>query len=243
MNCAPRSPPPRGPSAPGCASRPNSWTTVPGTSSGTTHERRPRSCTMTLQAQIDTLVSPTPGLGGLSLDRSMLGIALRMGTEGGKRFRPWLFATTYQQLNGRYDDAPAVDHKTLERIAAAIELLHTAFVIHDDVIDNDDERRGNSSIPGWFRGSTTSGSTSTPGPAPSSPATSPWLPRSAASPPAAPPPRPPPRCSTCSTPRCTTPRSASSPTYASPSAAPPRPWTTPSRSPSSRRLRTPSSSR
>ncbi|QCX27880.1 polyprenyl synthetase family protein [Nocardioides jishulii] len=113
---------------------------------------------MTLQAQIDTLVTPTPGLGGLPLDRSMLGIALRMGTEGGKRFRPWLFAATYDQLSGRWADAPAVDRTVRERVAAAIELLHTAFVIHDDVIDNDDERRGHTSIPGWFRGSTTSDS-------------------------------------------------------------------------------------
>lgn len=113
---------------------------------------------MTLQGQIDTLVTPTTGLGGLPLDRSMLGIALRMGTEGGKRFRPWLFAATHAELQGRWSDAPAVDQATRDRVAAAIELLHTAFVIHDDVIDNDDVRRGHTSVPGWFRGSTTTGS-------------------------------------------------------------------------------------
>jgi geranylgeranyl diphosphate synthase type II len=36
-------------------------------------------------------------------------------------------------------------------MAAAIELLHTAFVVHDDLIDNDDRRRGRPSVPGRFR--------------------------------------------------------------------------------------------
>jgi len=35
--------------------------------------------------------------------------------------------------------------------AAAVELLHTAFVIHDDVIDGDDLRRGRPSVAGRFR--------------------------------------------------------------------------------------------
>lgn len=103
---------------------------------------------MSLQEQIDDLIEPATGLGGLSADRAMLALALRLGTEGGKRFRPWLFATVHDRLRrpGADDDAGTVD-----RVAAALELVHTAFVIHDDVIDNDDMRRGRSSVPGWFR--------------------------------------------------------------------------------------------
>lgn len=116
---------------------------------------------MSLQDQIDDLVAQPRGLGGLPLDRSMLGIALRMGTEGGKRFRPWLFQVTHDQLASQTGGA-RLPQPVLDRIAAAIELLHTAFVIHDDVIDNDDTRRGHASVPGWFRGSTTSSSSAYP---------------------------------------------------------------------------------
>lgn len=112
---------------------------------------------MSVQDQIDELTLPAASqpylLGGLGLDRSMLGIALRSATEGGKRFRPWLFITAHAALVG--DREPRVDADVLDRIAAAIELMHTAFVVHDDVIDNDDTRRGRTSVPGWFRGSTT----------------------------------------------------------------------------------------
>ncbi|MFC6152103.1 polyprenyl synthetase family protein [Nocardioides yefusunii] len=113
---------------------------------------------MSLQGQIDDLTLPAASapylLGGLGLDRSMLGIALRSATEGGKRFRPWLFTTAHAALAS--DASPQVETDVLDRIGAAIELMHTAFVVHDDVIDNDDTRRGRTSVPGWFRGSTTS---------------------------------------------------------------------------------------
>lgn len=117
---------------------------------------------MSLQTQIDELVEPPRGLGGLPLDRSMLGIALRSGTEGGKRFRPWLFAAVHDELRRTWGETPAASQETLDRVGAAIELLHTAFVIHDDVIDNDDTRRGRTSVPGWFRGSTTTASSTYP---------------------------------------------------------------------------------
>jgi geranylgeranyl diphosphate synthase type II len=70
--------------------------------------------------------------------------ALRDASTGGKRFRPALVAAAHTGLGGTRDEAvPAV--------AAAVELLHTAFVVHDDVIDGDATRRGRPTVPARFR--------------------------------------------------------------------------------------------
>ncbi|MEO6941481.1 MAG: polyprenyl synthetase family protein [Terrimesophilobacter sp.] len=61
--------------------------------------------------------------------------AARRASDGGKRFRPMLVIRTHHELGGENDDA-AVD------VAAAFELLHTAFLLHDDIIDHDLLRRG-----------------------------------------------------------------------------------------------------
>ncbi len=56
-------------------------------------------------------------------------------TGGGKRIRPLLVLLT----------ARAFDHQEKQHIhlAAAIELIHTATLLHDDVVDNSTLRRGN----------------------------------------------------------------------------------------------------
>ena len=64
-------------------------------------------------------------------------------TEGGKRFRPALVVAAHDALGGR---CPAV----AAQVGAAVEMLHTAFVIHDDVIDGDDVRRGRLNVSGTF---------------------------------------------------------------------------------------------
>lgn len=64
-------------------------------------------------------------------------------TEGGKRFRPALLLAAHDALGGTRGDAAA-------QVAAAVELLHTAFVIHDDVIDGDEVRRGRLNPAGTF---------------------------------------------------------------------------------------------
>ena len=69
--------------------------------------------------------------------------ALAAATEGGKRFRPALVTAAHDALGGSCL-AAAVE------IGAAVELLHTAFVIHDDVIDGDDLRRGRPNVSGTF---------------------------------------------------------------------------------------------
>lgn len=65
---------------------------------------------------------------------------------GGKRFRPALVVASFEAFGGVPDDAPG-----LYPVAAAFELLHTAFVVHDDVIDHDLVRRGVPNVAGEFR--------------------------------------------------------------------------------------------
>ena len=72
--------------------------------------------------------------------------ALTRAATGGKRFRPVLVVAAFRAFGGEPDDAPA-----LLPVAAAFELLHTAFVVHDDVIDHDTVRRGIPNIAGEFR--------------------------------------------------------------------------------------------
>ncbi|MCG2624857.1 polyprenyl synthetase family protein [Arthrobacter sp. I2-34] len=72
---------------------------------------------------------------------------LRASTAGGKRLRPALVLAAYRGFGGTDDAAAAA------RIGAAFELLHTALVIHDDVIDRDFRRRGVPNIAGVYRDS------------------------------------------------------------------------------------------
>lgn len=69
--------------------------------------------------------------------------AIGRATEGGKRFRPRLVLGSCVAFGGQ-------DRATASRVAEAVELLHTAFVIHDDVIDGDRVRRGRPNVIGTF---------------------------------------------------------------------------------------------
>ncbi|SFS07973.1 geranylgeranyl diphosphate synthase, type II [Microbacterium sp. cf046] len=75
-----------------------------------------------------------------------LGDAVGRAAMGGKRFRPALVAASFAAFGGELDEA-----NTLYSVAAAFELLHTAFVVHDDVIDHDTIRRGIPNVAGEFR--------------------------------------------------------------------------------------------
>jgi geranylgeranyl pyrophosphate synthase len=74
-----------------------------------------------------------------------LSAAVRRAAAGGKRFRPGLVVGAYEALGG------TGDRDDVYAVAAAFELLHTAFVVHDDVIDHDTERRGVLNVGGEFR--------------------------------------------------------------------------------------------
>jgi octaprenyl-diphosphate synthase len=56
---------------------------------------------------------------------------------GGKRLRPALLL-----LSARYARTEQVSSESAIRLAAVVELLHSATLIHDDVIDSADTRRG-----------------------------------------------------------------------------------------------------
>jgi geranylgeranyl diphosphate synthase type II len=58
--------------------------------------------------------------------------------RGGRMLRPSLCLATARAFGARLDDAL--------RTAVALELLHNAFLVHDDVEDESDERRGRATL-------------------------------------------------------------------------------------------------
>ena len=69
--------------------------------------------------------------------------SLEQASSGGKRVRPALVMAAFTGLGG-------TDLTLATPVAVSFELLHTAFVIHDDVIDHDLARRGVANIAGKF---------------------------------------------------------------------------------------------
>lgn len=63
----------------------------------------------------------------------------RMVGAGGKRLRPAFCYWGYIAAGGRPDER-------IVRAAASLELLHTFALVHDDVMDNADERRGEPTV-------------------------------------------------------------------------------------------------
>ena len=74
-------------------------------------------------------------------DYAQLWEAMARSTQGGKLLRPALVLGVHEQLGGTRA-AAALD------VAVAFELLHTAFLLHDDVIDRDLTRRGQRNLAG-----------------------------------------------------------------------------------------------
>ena len=75
----------------------------------------------------------------LSHDEGLLSQALQhIRQRGGKRMRPiliLLLAKSFGQIT-----------KVTQHAAVGLELLHTASLVHDDVVDESDERRGQASV-------------------------------------------------------------------------------------------------
>ncbi|WEK14667.1 MAG: polyprenyl synthetase family protein [Candidatus Microbacterium phytovorans] len=72
--------------------------------------------------------------------------AVHAAAADGKRLRPALVVAAFTAYGGDTDAVPA-----LWDVAAAFEILHTALLVHDDLIDRDDERRGIPNVSGRFR--------------------------------------------------------------------------------------------
>jgi octaprenyl-diphosphate synthase len=64
-------------------------------------------------------------------------------SAGGKRVRPVLMAALHRALG-------ATDTGPIQSLAAAFQLIHTATLVHDDVIDHAEMRRGRPSLPQAF---------------------------------------------------------------------------------------------
>ena len=60
---------------------------------------------------------------------------VRLLDAGGKRFRPALCSWSFRAAGGQ-------EGEPILRVCAALELLHTSALVHDDVMDRDPERRG-----------------------------------------------------------------------------------------------------
>lgn len=75
--------------------------------------------------------------------QSLESALLEMANNGGKYLRPSLLILSTRATEGQ------VSSKVI-KLGAAIEILHMATLIHDDIIDDSDERRGALSIQAHF---------------------------------------------------------------------------------------------
>ncbi|MFI2105278.1 polyprenyl synthetase family protein [Isoptericola sp. NPDC019693] len=78
-------------------------------------------------------------------DDTRLWESVRATSGGGKLLRPRILIDAYDALAGA---APPEPRDVAVRVAAALELLHQAFLAHDDVIDGDETRRGRPNVVG-----------------------------------------------------------------------------------------------
>ncbi len=68
---------------------------------------------------------------------------LNLYLAGGKRLRPFLFVLAYQAYGGK-------NYHDILPVAGSVELLHSAMLVHDDVIDRDYVRHGKKNIAGMY---------------------------------------------------------------------------------------------
>lgn len=80
-----------------------------------------------------------------SSDLQLQEALIEMSQNGGKFLRPLLFL-----IFAQVGKTPRKNQKGINKIAASLEILHMATLIHDDVIDDSPLRRGMTSIQGRF---------------------------------------------------------------------------------------------
>ncbi len=70
-------------------------------------------------------------------------LPLKYACDGGKRIRPLILTLSAESLNnGNLESLNSRAIENIYTVSTAIELLHTESVIHDDIIDSDNIRRG-----------------------------------------------------------------------------------------------------
>lgn len=94
-----------------------------------------------LDAYVAAAMREMPAAGG---DYRALWQSLGGQFDGGKNLRPSLTLAAYAGLGG--DDPAAV-----VPVAAAMEMLHLAILVHDDILDHDEVRRGRPNVAGTRR--------------------------------------------------------------------------------------------
>jgi geranylgeranyl diphosphate synthase, type I len=101
-----------------------------------------------VQTTIDELLDrEADALAAVSPDLAPLLDVARPFLAGGKRFRALFCYWGWQAVAGRAGadeliDAPAPDPGPVVAIASALEVFHAAALVHDDIMDNSDLRRG-----------------------------------------------------------------------------------------------------
>jgi geranylgeranyl diphosphate synthase type I len=95
----------------------------------------------TLDDHITAAMGELPAAGA---DYRNLWQSIGQQVGGGKNLRPSLTLAAYAGLGGDEDDA-------ILPVAAAMEMLHIAMLIHDDVLDHDEVRRGRLNVAGLRR--------------------------------------------------------------------------------------------
>ncbi|MDP9226277.1 MAG: polyprenyl synthetase family protein, partial [Actinomycetota bacterium] len=94
-----------------------------------------------LRAQVDETLVAFLAERRSALDEGalLIGEIERLVRAGGKRLRPAFCFWGYRSAGGANDNA-------ILRCAASLELLHTFAVVHDDIMDASEERRGEATV-------------------------------------------------------------------------------------------------
>lgn len=105
-----------------------------------------------IQLRLDSFLSERRGeLEEVSPDLEVIDSAARSLLAGGKRFRALFCYWGWQSVAAQGDDFdPAADSSHgidgVVAVAAALEIFHAAALVHDDIMDNSDLRRGHPSL-------------------------------------------------------------------------------------------------
>lgn len=99
-----------------------------------------RDPSQSIKPLLDLVATDMAGINRLILDKAISDVELipqlahHLIDSGGKRLRPMLTIAAAKLVG--YDGDSHI------RVAAAVEFMHTATLLHDDVVDESDERRG-----------------------------------------------------------------------------------------------------